>query len=582
MLEGYQLIWRLRRGDVLALREAYTKYKDLVYTTAFALVNDPAAARGTVHDAFVALAKDAPNLLLHVSLKSYLAGNIIRSTERILRSSMYKVEEVSRTPDNTEQSDDSAEEAKQKLYAAALTGAMMEVPLPQRQAVALHLFCGLKFPEIAHVLQVNLTTAQSRYGYGLEKLSAVLDRQMEVGGSVNLEDKLRKMHLSIPPSIDQQILNDATAEFERIAKLHVGNSKRIITAAIATALIVTVFAVIMLLTSRGGIQQPQPLVTQRPEIKLQPEETEQPPQPQQPQITKPRKPARRQPPVNDAEAKLVRISSLADTGDITGLIDLLKTDDLTSKMAAIKYLSNMPDRRAQDALNDLAAELDPNNPQDHLLAKALGVEDFGIKEEVSEIETETQTTAGADKPDIKKETLPEKSLAGWLTDEYGYAVAGTIRIGDVNIITDDNGAFSIKGPNFAKIVSPFGFAASDDGRLGGIFYLDNKDQNNLEIFCLPFASASGFVVDVNAQLVNDVRIKIAPDINDFRGELKGPWQIDITDNGSFEITSIPTGFPLVLVITGDGMTVRIPLDDPRPGEHLLLGEIILEPLLKED
>ena len=86
---------------------------------------------------------------------------------------MYKVEEVPRTNGGTGESDGSANKASQEQYAAAVTEAMMQVPLPQRQAVALHLFCGLKFAEIAQAQQINVTTAQSRYSYGLEKLADI-------------------------------------------------------------------------------------------------------------------------------------------------------------------------------------------------------------------------------------------------------------------------------------------------------------------------------------------------------------------------------------------------------------------------
>jgi RNA polymerase sigma factor (sigma-70 family) len=590
MLKDYQLIWRLQRADGQALREVYTKYKDAVYTTAITLVNDPAAARDVVHDAFVEFAKDAPLFSLYGSLNSYLAKRLINRTEEILRSSMYKVKEVPRTNGGQGESTGSEDEISQqsRLVGAAVTEAMMQIPLPQRQAVALHLFCGLNFAQIARLLQVNVTTAQSRYGYGLEKLAAVLDRQVEMSGSGKIEDKLRKIRLSLPTDIDELILTEATAEFERASKLLVGRSKRTVTIASVIVLIVIAFAAMVFLTSRGQVKKPGPPVTQRPQIKTPPVEIEKPPQPKvQPQPKRPEiKPAQKTPtqerPVNNNKEKLARIESMAAEGDINALADILKEGDFASKIAAIKFLSDMPDESAQQALNDLAATLDPDNPQDHLLARALGVEDFGVPEK----ETQTEKVSEPNKPIVKEEQPAEKSLTGWLTDENGYDVAGTVQIGDINTITDVDGAFSIKGPNFVKIVSSFGCAVSDDGRLGVIFHLDKKDQNDLEILCLPLASASGSIIDVNAQPVNNVQIKIAPDVNDrsanIQSALKGPWKIDIKNDGSFEISSIPTGYPLVLVISGDNLTVRVPIGEPEPGENLLLGEIVLEPLIEDD
>ena len=493
---------------------------------------------------------------------------------------MYKVEEVPRTNGEQAQNNRSADEISQQQYAAAVTEAMMKVPLPQRQALALHLFCGLKFSEIAQVQHINATTAQSRYGYGLEKLAAIIDRQVELGGSVNLEDKLKNLRLSTPLSSDQQILTEAEAEFERTSKLHVSHSKRTVIIAVMIVLIVAALAVAVYLTNRSQINQPRTPVTKRPQIKAPEKPTPQPnvqPRPQRPEITPPQKSVTRESQANNHKAKPADIASLAAEGDIDALVHILKTGDLASKMAAIKFLSDMPEEKAQQALNDLAATLDPNNPQDYLLAKALGVEDFGAPEQ----KTQSETTAEPNMPAPKKERPPEKSLSGWLLDKNGYTVAGMIQIGDVNVLTDADGAFSIRGPNFVKIVSPFGCAETDDERSGAIFHFDKKDQNDLEIICLPFASASGSIVDVNAQPVNDVRLEIAPDVNGFRTELKGPWQIDITADSSFEITKIPTGYPLVLIVSGDNLTVRIPLGEPRPDERIPLGEIVLEPPLQE-
>lgn len=588
MLEDYQLIWRLQRGRSQVVREVYTKYKDSVYTTAFALVNDPSAARDVVRDVFVAFAKDASFFSLYRSLSSYLAERLINRSEEILQSSMYKVEEVPRTYGGQGENTGSADEISLQQNAVAVTEAMMQVPLPQRQAVALHLFCGLNFAQIAQVLQVNVTTALSRYNYGLEKLAAILDRQVEMSSSGNLEDKLRKIRLSTPLSSDDQILTEATAEFERASKLQTGRSRRTVITAVVVVLIVAAIAAIMFLTGRSQVKQSGPPVTQRPQIKTPPVQTEkslQPnvqPQPKQTEITRVEKPTPLKRPINNTESKLAHISSLAAEGNINALADILKTGDFASKMAAIKFLSDIPDESAQQPLNDLAATLDPSNPQDHLLAKALGVEDFGIPEQ----EAQEEKVVAPNEPAPEKEQPAEKSLSGWLIDKNGYTVAGMIQIGDVNIITDADGAFSIIGPNFVKIVSPFGYAVTDDERLGAIFNFDKEDSNDIEILCLPFASASGSIVDVNTQPVNDVQIRIAPDVNDrsasIRGGLKGPWNIDVTNDGSFEITSIPTGYPLVLIISGDNLTLRIPIGELGPREHFPSGKIVLESATEEE
>ena len=52
----------------------------------------------------------------------------------------------------------------------ALAGALGELPAEQRVVVHLKLWEGLKFEQIAQVLDIPLNTAASRYRYGLDKL----------------------------------------------------------------------------------------------------------------------------------------------------------------------------------------------------------------------------------------------------------------------------------------------------------------------------------------------------------------------------------------------------------------------------
>ncbi len=179
MLEDCQVLWRVNHGDKQALREVYLKYKDSMYTTALALLNDYSAAQNILHDAFVMFAKDAPGFGLYRPVKNYLAECVISLSQEMLRSKMYKVEEVPRTSGIFLENEDSADEASQQQNTAMVMEAMAKIPQPQREAVALHLYGGLNFRKISQVQQVSVTTAQSRYSYGLEKLAGILDRQVE-------------------------------------------------------------------------------------------------------------------------------------------------------------------------------------------------------------------------------------------------------------------------------------------------------------------------------------------------------------------------------------------------------------------
>lgn len=594
MFEGHHLVWKLRQGDVEALRQVYLKYKDSTYTTASALLNDYAAAEDVLHDAFVMLAKAAPSFGLYRSVKNYLAACVINRSEEILHRKMYKVVEVPRTSALISESADSGEPMTHEEDTAAVMDAMAEVPLPQREAVTLYLHGGLSFTEIAQVQRVSLHTAKARYRYGLEKLKGILEGASgTVNGLSDIENRLRNIRLSTSSQADERIVSDATAEFERAVKVQAGRSWRTIAGAAAVIIILAAAAVFLM--HPGEAEQVHPQVTERLEVPEQAVQREEPVQrPMQPalrrrEITQADRLVGGQVAEDDTQAKLARIASLAATGDVNSLAAILETGDLTSKMAAVRFLSRMPDERAAAALDRLAEKLDLNEPQDRLLAELLGVEDFGTVEEAME-KAEAAEAKAVNEPNtaaVERERPSEHYVTGWLTDVNGYAVEGRIRLGQGEVATDANGAFSIARPSFSDFISSFGYAISNNGELGTVFHWnEDEDLNDTEIVCMPFASASGSVVDVNSQPVNDCRMEIVPEVSEqsiyARGELKGPWEIKMDTDGSFEIISIPTGYPLVLVVSKDDLSRRIPLDEPDPGEHVMLGEIVLEAGSKED
>lgn len=58
--------------------------------------------------------------------------------------------------------------------ALAVQEALVALPDLQREAVVLHIWCGMTFAEIADLAQIPLDTAASRYKYGLSKMGEFL------------------------------------------------------------------------------------------------------------------------------------------------------------------------------------------------------------------------------------------------------------------------------------------------------------------------------------------------------------------------------------------------------------------------
>jgi RNA polymerase sigma factor (sigma-70 family) len=57
--------------------------------------------------------------------------------------------------------------------------AMVELPQEQREVVTLRFEGGMGFRQIARIQNASVNTVQGRYRYGMEKLRALLDSEVE-------------------------------------------------------------------------------------------------------------------------------------------------------------------------------------------------------------------------------------------------------------------------------------------------------------------------------------------------------------------------------------------------------------------
>jgi len=169
-MEDKLLVLRCKRGSTDALRRIYERYKRDLLILAVALLKDVSAAEDVVHDVFVSFVQRLGKFRLTGSLKGYLAtcvANRARNANKARRTQtvgLDAIEPVSSGSNNPHQSVVCNEELRQLSLATA------ELPYEQREAIMLHLQCGLRFKAIAKLNGVSVNTVKSRYRYGLEKL----------------------------------------------------------------------------------------------------------------------------------------------------------------------------------------------------------------------------------------------------------------------------------------------------------------------------------------------------------------------------------------------------------------------------
>ena len=178
MLEDKRLIWKLKAGDAGALRQIYEKYKDELLTIAVSLLGERETAENILHSVFVSFAKEIERFRLYGSLKNYLIVCVVDRVRERFRSKMYEVvglESTGPIEAETESADEPIVGAEESQM---LADALARLGRQQRVAVVLHLQGGIMFSQIADMQGVSISTVQSRYRYGLDKLQSISDGEV--------------------------------------------------------------------------------------------------------------------------------------------------------------------------------------------------------------------------------------------------------------------------------------------------------------------------------------------------------------------------------------------------------------------
>ena len=179
MWQDIQLVWKFKHGSEEAFCRIYEKYNKDMLGLAIALSNNKSFAEDVVHDVFVSFAESAKRIELRSNLRSYLlacVANHLRNLQRLKPHQTILKEVIENTSSQSDRPDNivMAEEISQRI-----NNAIANLTYEQKEVVIMHLQGELKFKEIAKAQGVSIGTVQSRYLYGLRKLSSLLDGEME-------------------------------------------------------------------------------------------------------------------------------------------------------------------------------------------------------------------------------------------------------------------------------------------------------------------------------------------------------------------------------------------------------------------
>lgn len=186
MLQDRLLLRKFQNGDRQAFRRLYDKYVDDLLSLARYMLFDRAAAEDVIQEVFIQFVQNIGEFHLKGSLKSYLSTCVanrvrdrIRQAKRRPSVSLDDAHAVLSSEGNPVRSLITNEDAQR------LQNALVKLPFEQREVLLLRLHGDMKFREIAQAQQVSTKTVLSRYRYGLDKLRALLNS--ELNGEVRYE-----------------------------------------------------------------------------------------------------------------------------------------------------------------------------------------------------------------------------------------------------------------------------------------------------------------------------------------------------------------------------------------------------------
>jgi len=164
-----ELIRKVHNGSKEALNQIIEKYYDDIYRFCVYLTGQQTDSYDITQEVFLRFIRYADSYE-YKNLKGYLliiARNLSRDYFRQNRETA-SIEEIDTLKINSLQCQD-AELAKTENK-LALTELLQTLPLEQREVIILKTYSGLKFKEIAGVLNCNISTIKSRFRLGIHHL----------------------------------------------------------------------------------------------------------------------------------------------------------------------------------------------------------------------------------------------------------------------------------------------------------------------------------------------------------------------------------------------------------------------------
>ncbi len=158
------LFAKIRNKDKDAFTVMYNELKAPVFTVIYRIVNKKETAQDITQDVFVRLFVSPPDSSIK-NIRAWIfttAHNL--AIDSIRKSQTTNIDEINISSDDEENI----------LLRLSIDDAMKKLSLVERETVTLHLNAGLKFKEIAPIVDLSLSATYRTYKRALKKLRILL------------------------------------------------------------------------------------------------------------------------------------------------------------------------------------------------------------------------------------------------------------------------------------------------------------------------------------------------------------------------------------------------------------------------
>ena len=179
-MDDRKLFGKMQKGDVKSLEVLFDRYYNALANFAFLFLRDEEASKGVISELFINLWEKRETIFIQDNLKSYLYKSVrnavvsLKRKEKWTKVSFEEIE-ISRIEAITPETLLLNKEFDEKIERLLLD-------LPQRAGLVFRLkrIDGLKYREIADILDISEKTVENHIGNAVKRIKTILEEHPEL------------------------------------------------------------------------------------------------------------------------------------------------------------------------------------------------------------------------------------------------------------------------------------------------------------------------------------------------------------------------------------------------------------------